>query len=84
MVITDPDSQTPLPDQLLQSAFELTQAEAKLAGLLAAGEDLRSIADKLEITYGTARTRLAEVFQKTDTRRQGQLIRLILKTLRKD
>jgi DNA-binding CsgD family transcriptional regulator len=81
VVITDPDRQTPLPNHRLQSAFGLTVAEAKLAALLAAGEGLRSAAEKLEITYGTARTRLAEIFQKTDTRRQGELIRLLLATL---
>jgi hypothetical protein len=32
------------------------------------------------ITYGTARARLAEIFQKTETRRQGQLITLLLTT----
>ena len=80
VVITDPDRQTPLPNHRLRAAFGLTSAEAKLAALLAAGEGLRSAAEKLDITYGTARTRLAEIFQKTDTRRQGELIRLLLAT----
>jgi DNA-binding CsgD family transcriptional regulator len=81
IVITDPDRQTPLPNHRLQAAFGFTAAEAKLAALLAAGEDLRSAAQQLEITYGTTRTRLAEILQKTNTRRQGQLIRLLLATL---
>jgi DNA-binding CsgD family transcriptional regulator len=81
IVVTDPDRQMPLPCDRLQTAFGLTEAEAKLAALLAAGEGLRIAAEKLEITYGTARTRLAEIFQKTDTRRQGELIRLLLATL---
>jgi DNA-binding CsgD family transcriptional regulator len=81
MVITDPESQKPLPTDKLRSTFGFTEAEAKLAALLAAGEGLRSAAEKLEITYGTARTRLAEIFQKTETRRQGELIRLLLATV---
>jgi DNA-binding CsgD family transcriptional regulator len=81
VVITDPDRQAPLPNHRLRAAFGLTAAEAKLAALLAAGEGLRSAAEKLEITYGTARTRLAEIFQKTDTRRQAELIRLLHATL---
>ena len=59
VVITDPENKTPLPHHQLRTAFGLTAAEAKLAALLAAGEELRSAAEKLEITYGTARARLA-------------------------
>jgi len=81
VVITDPDRQDPLPAQRLEAAFGLTQAEARLATLLAAGEDLRGAAEKLKITYGTARTRLVQIFQKTGTRRQGELIRLLLTTV---
>jgi DNA-binding CsgD family transcriptional regulator len=81
VVITDPDAQKPLPSYLLQAAFNLTEAESRLASLLAAGEDLRTAAEKLSITYGTARVRLAEIFQKTDTRRQSELIKLLLTTL---
>jgi DNA-binding CsgD family transcriptional regulator len=81
IMISDPDNQRPLPGYLLQAAFALTEAEARLAALLASGEELRSAAAKLGITYGTARTRLAEIFQKTETRRQGELIKLLLTTL---
>jgi PAS domain-containing protein/DNA-binding CsgD family transcriptional regulator len=84
VVITDPDSEASLSSQRIQSAFGFTNAEARLAVLLTAGEDLRSAAHKLKITYGTARTRLAEIFLKTETRRQGELIRLLLKTLATD
>jgi len=81
VVITDPEDQRPLPGHRLQAAFGLTAAEARLAALLASGEELRSAAAKLGITYGTARARLAQIFQKTETCRQGQLIRLLLTTL---
>ncbi len=84
VVITDPESQKLPPSHQIQAVFDFTEAEARLAALLAAGEDLRSAADKLKITYGTARTRLAEIFLKTETRRQGELIRLLLKTLATD
>jgi len=81
VVITDPDRQDLLPAQRLEAAFGLTGAEARLAALLAAGEDIRGAAEKLKITYGTARTRLVQIFQKTGTRRQGELIRLLLTTV---
>ena len=81
IMIIDPESQCPLPSSRLRTAFDLTEAEARLAALLAAGEELRSAAETLGITYGTARTRLAEIFQKTETHRQGELITLLLTTL---
>ena len=81
LIITDPESQNALPGCRLQAAFGLTEAEARLAALLAAGEELHVAAEKLSITYGTARVRLAEIFHKTDTRRQGELIKLLLQTV---
>jgi len=81
VVITDPDYRLLLPARRLQTAFGLTEAEAHLAALVAAGAGLRDAAEKLNITYGTARTRLAQIFQKTETRRQGELIRLLLTTM---
>jgi DNA-binding CsgD family transcriptional regulator len=81
IVITDLASKPPIPHDRLKALFDLTDGEARLAVLLAAGEDLRSSAETLKITYGTARARLAEIFQKTDTRRQGELIKLLFTTL---
>jgi len=81
IIITDPDCQRPLPTHRLRAVFGLTEAEARLAALLAGGEELRAAAVRLKITYGTARSRLTEIFQKTETRRQGELIKLLLLTL---
>lgn len=81
LMISDPDNQRPLPHNILRASFGLTEAEARLAALLAAGEELRSAAEKLGITYGTARARLVAIFQKTETRRQGELIKLLLTTV---
>jgi DNA-binding CsgD family transcriptional regulator len=80
VIVTDPECRTLLPAERLQESFDLTEAEARLAVLLANGEDLRRAAEQLNITYGTARTRLAQIFQKTDTRRQAELVRLMLTT----
>jgi len=81
VMITDPEAEQDTPHSRLQAIFGFTAAEARLAALLADGEDLRSAAARLNITYGTARARLAEIFQKTETRRQGELIRLLLTTI---
>jgi PAS domain-containing protein len=81
IVITDPDRATPFLKQRLQAVYGLTEAEALLAALLANGEKLRAAAVRLGITYGTCRTRLAEIFVKTETRSQPELVALLLKTL---
>lgn len=79
LVISDPeDIPSPQPRHL-QQLFGFTPAEARLASLLANGDDLRACAGKLRITYGTARVRLAQLFQKTGTRRQGELISRLLR-----
>jgi DNA-binding CsgD family transcriptional regulator len=66
---------------LLRCHFGLTQAEARLALHLVAGGTLRSAAVKLNITYETARTCLKKIFRKTETRRQAQLVIVILTAL---
>lgn len=82
VMVADPERQRrPVVAELLASLFDLTQAEISLAMRLATGVDLRASAKALGITYGTARVRLASVFQKTDTHRQGELVRLLLTVL---
>ena len=69
------------PIDLLQSHFSLARAEATLAFHLVAGETLRSAAAKLSITYETARTHLKNIFGKTGTCRQAELVIAIVTTL---
>jgi DNA-binding CsgD family transcriptional regulator/PAS domain-containing protein len=81
VVIADPDAKDSMPVDRLQRAFGLTAAESKLAVLIGSGESLRSAAGALGVTYGTARARLAQIFEKTQTRRQGELVKTLLATL---
>jgi DNA-binding CsgD family transcriptional regulator len=69
------------PIDLLQSHFSLAPAEARLALHLVAGETLRSAAVKLTISYETARTSLKNIFRKTGTCRQAELVVVILTAL---
>lgn len=78
VMISDPERATGLAVPHLEALFRMTQAEARLAIRLAGGETLRATAHELGITYGTARTRLTQLFRKTNTQSQGQLIRLLL------
>jgi DNA-binding CsgD family transcriptional regulator len=66
---------------LLRFHFGLTQAEARLALHLVAGETLRSAEAKLGITYETARTHLKNIFSKTGTCRQAELLVVIVTAL---
>lgn len=84
VAITDPSLQRPQASLRLRATFGLTEAETRLAMLLSEGEKLQSAAQKLRISYGTARARLAEIFHKTDTHRQSELIRLVLSTMSLD
>ena len=80
--VNDPGERCPLEINTLRSVFGLTEAEALLAQALAAGYELKEAADGLGITYGTARSRLAEIFAKTVTRRQADLVHLLRDGLR--
>jgi DNA-binding CsgD family transcriptional regulator len=69
------------PIELLRSHFGLTPAEARLALHLVAGETLRSAEVKLSISYETARTHLKNIFNKTGTSRQAELVIAIVTAL---
>lgn len=57
--------------------FDLTDTEAKFASALAGGLSLAEAAVAQGVRISTARTHLARIFQKTDTRQQSQLVSLL-------
>jgi DNA-binding CsgD family transcriptional regulator len=65
----------------LRSHFGLTLAEARLALYLARGETLRSAGVKLGITYETTRSSIKNIFKKTETGRQAELVIVLLTAL---
>ena len=69
------------PIDRLRCHFDLTPSEARLALHLVTGETLRSAAAKLSITYETSRTSLKNIFRKTGTCRQAELVVVILTAL---
>jgi DNA-binding CsgD family transcriptional regulator len=78
LFITDPERQASPPTELLRQLYDLTCAEAKLAISLANGASLTETADQFHVTRNTMRTHLQMAMSKTDTNRQGELIRLVL------
>lgn len=78
VLIVDPDRATMLGPEPLRLLYGLTDAESAVAVAVARGEGLSVVAAQLEIGLSTARTHLQRVFQKTRTRRQAQLVRLLV------
>ncbi len=67
-----------LPDtRQLRGHFGLTDAQAKLAIEIARGEGLKACTRRLGIAMSTGRSHLKQIFEKTETRRQAELVRLI-------
>ncbi|HXS39680.1 MAG TPA: hypothetical protein VN766_05830 [Stellaceae bacterium] len=58
--------------------FDLTPAQSALAHEMMCGDGVRAAAARLDIAYATARTHLLQIFQKTGTTRQAELVRLML------
>jgi len=70
----------PLPGEVLVRLYGLTPAETRLIVLLARDHSLGEAAATLGIARTTARTHLQRIFEKTGTRRQSQLMKLVLST----
>lgn len=63
----------------LQSRFGFTAAEARLAGVLLAGQRLDGASRALGVSVMTARSHLRSMFAKTHTHRQADLLRVLLR-----
>lgn len=62
---------------LLQGLFDLTPAEARVAGAIAEGLDIPGIAARQQSSRETVRSQIKAVFAKTGTRRQAELAALL-------
>lgn len=77
MMVTDLAQQPRPRAAVLRAVFGLTPKEAELATRLAAGDTVEQAAEALQISPAHARQRLKILFDKTDTRRQSELIALM-------
>ena len=78
LLISDPEEISGTLERDLRQMYGFTQAEARFAALLAEGFSLIEAGEELRVTQNTVRTHLKRLFWKTDTNRQGSLIKLIL------
>jgi DNA-binding CsgD family transcriptional regulator len=63
----------------LRQLYRLTPAEARLTLRLLEGEDIKAAATAMGISVNTAKTLLRRSFERTGTRRQAELVSLILR-----
>lgn len=78
VLIMDPDKEPGPAAVMLRRLYGLTVGEAEVAVRLTGGASLGDIADELSVSYQTVRTHLQHIFDKTDTHRQAELVRLLL------
>jgi len=78
ILITDLDRRPELLGKRLAELFGLTPAEACLAVALAGGKRLEDVAGERGVRMPTLRTQLRAILDKTGTRRQADLMRLVV------
>jgi DNA-binding CsgD family transcriptional regulator len=78
VVLVDPEQQIEPPTRLLGRVYGLTDAEADVALRVLRGDGLKPICEELSLSMATVKTHLQHVFDKTDTHRQAELVRLLL------
>lgn len=68
-------------EEEIKSLHNLTDAEARLANSLVNGLTLEEIANNTGLKYSTVKSYLKLVFQKTNTKKQHELVSYIFKSL---
>ena len=68
-------------DLRLQAIFGLTPAETRLVAHLLHGKTIRDVSDHLHLSRETLKSQLRSLFEKTGTRRQSELIAVLLSSI---
>lgn len=76
--INEPNAPTAAPKARIAELFELSPTESALVVELVRGHTLAEAAARINISEHTARSYSKHIFRKTGTRRQSELIKLIL------
>ena len=78
LLVTDPEKPPSIDPIVIGKLFGLTPSESRLACALAAGKSIDEAVVDIGVSVGTARTYLKRIFAKTETRRQAELVKVIL------
>jgi DNA-binding CsgD family transcriptional regulator/PAS domain-containing protein len=82
VAITDPEAAIHVDHRKLQELFGLTPAEVRVALAIFNGQTPREAAASLGVSFFTVRGHLVRVFEKTNTNRQAQLVRVLMEAIR--
>lgn len=77
LVVHDPGSTIRTDETVLQDAFDLTHAEARLALAILNDGSIREYADANRLSQHTVRNQMRAVLRKSGTRKQSELVRLL-------
>ncbi|WP_306152889.1 response regulator [Roseovarius sp. MMSF_3281] len=78
LFLAAPERRSRAPETLLMDLFGLTPTEARVAGALANGARTVNVAEELGVSQTTIAFHMRNLFQKTGTNRQADLVALIL------
>ena len=78
VLVSDPEREVQARVEELCRRFGFTPAEAAFALEIVKGDGRQAAADRRGITVGTARSHLSRIFDKTGSRRQAELVRVLL------
>lgn len=76
--VGDPDRALVFDNARIAKLYGLSRAESRVAALLASGYRLEQAADMLGVAYETVRKHLKQIFSKTGTYRQAELVRILV------
>lgn len=76
--VTDPEREIRTDGGVLHELYRFTPAKVRVATRLMQGESVEEAARNLDIMINTARTHVRHLFEKTDTNRHRELVRLLL------
>ena len=79
VLVSDPETEIQARVDDLRERFGFTPAEATFALEIIKGDGRQAAADRLGISVATARTHLSNIFDKTGSRRQAELVLLLRK-----
>ncbi|MFC4273439.1 response regulator [Sneathiella chungangensis] len=78
LFVSDPAEPVELSIETICRLYGLTPAEGRLALGLTNGHKLDDLADEWGVSMHTVRSQLRQIFRKTDTSRQSEVVKLIL------
>jgi len=79
--VTDLEAGVSLPEARLRELFGLSPAETRVALALFEGLDPRQAAERLDLSFYTVRAHLIRIFDKTQTKGQADLARLMMRAI---